>query len=255
MMESANITKAILSISTPGSYINDKLGVGLTRQCNAYASSLKKEHPEKFGFWASSPLPNVSASLSEIDTAWREGADGFGLLTNYHGRYLGDAAFDGVFEKLNELSATVFIHPTAPCIHGGEGVGCTHAVPFGATYPIAIFEFFFDTARAVVNLFTSGTIDRCPNIRFIIPHAGGALPPLFTRFVKFSAMVPGGRALDAAVVRRQLDEQFYFDFAGFVFDGDEGEVGQLKALVEGLEIGSGKLMYGSDFPFTKNAGC
>jgi len=85
----------------------------------------------------------------------------------------------------------------------------------------------------------SGTIDRCPKIRFIIAHAGGALPPLFTRFVKFSAMVPGGRALDAAVVRRQLDEQFYFDLAGFVFGGDEGGVGQLKALVEGWRLGVG----------------
>ncbi|KAH4906568.1 hypothetical protein HBI80_082030 [Parastagonospora nodorum] len=251
MMSAANITKAILSISSPGSYINDQLGVGLTRQCNAYAAQLKSEKPEKFGFWASLPLPNVHSSLAEIDTAWREGADGFGLLTNYYGQYLGDAAFDGVFDKLNELGATVFIHPTVPCIHGDSGVGCTKAAPFGTAYPIAIFEFFFDTARAVVNLFTSGTIDRCPNIRFIIPHAGGAMPALFTRFVRFSSMVPGGRVLDAAVVRRQLDEQFYFDLAGFVFDGDEGGAGQLKALVEGLEIGSGRLIYGSDFPFTK----
>jgi predicted TIM-barrel fold metal-dependent hydrolase len=256
MMSTANVTKSILSLSSPGTHLvvsNSSLTTPLTRQCNAYASSLKTQYPDNFGFWASLPLPNVDAALQEIDTAWSENADGFGLMTNYHGNYVGDALFDGVFEKLNELGATVFIHPTAPCMKAdisssGEAIS---ASPFGEQYPIPIFEFFFDTARAVVNLFSSGTVDRCPNIRFIVPHAGGALPPLMTRFIQFSSVVPGGRVLNATTVRRQLDEQFYFDLAGFVFDGDEGGNGQLKAFVEGFEISYERLLYGSDFPFTQ----
>lgn len=254
MMSTANVSKSILSISSPGTNIahsNPSLAMSLTRECNAYAAKLKSERPDKFGFWASLPLPDVNATLEEIDLAWTESADGFGLLTNYHGQYLGSPSFDNIFSRLNDLHATVFIHPTAPCIHSMTGGPPTQASPFGTQYPIPIFEFFFDTARAVINLFSTGTIDRCPNIKFIIPHAGGALPPLLTRFIRFSNVVPGGRVLDPATVEKQLESQFYFDLAGFVFDGEEGGEGQLKALVEGFGVGSERLMYGSDFPFTK----
>jgi predicted TIM-barrel fold metal-dependent hydrolase len=254
MMSTANVSKSILSISSPGTnivYSNPSLAVSLTRECNAYAALIKSERPDKFGFWASLPLPNVSVALDEIDLAWNEGADGFGLMTNYHGQYLGSPFFSPIFARLNDLHATIFIHPTAPCIHSTGDQPPTQASPFGTQYPIPIFEFFFDTARAVINLFSTGTIDRCPNIKFIIPHAGGALPPLLTRFIRFSNVVPGGRVLDPATVKHQLATQFYFDLAGFVFDGDEGGEGQLKALVEGFGVGSERLMYGSDFPFTK----
>lgn len=256
MMKTANVSKSILSISSPGTHIvagNDALGCNLTRECNAYAARMKEKYPKEFGFWASVPLPNVDAALKEMDKAWAEGADGFGLMTNYHGAYVGDTVFDKMFEKLNNMGATVFIHPTKPCVHQGGGMNTqkVDATPFGQRYPIPIFEFFFDTARAVVNLFGSGTVDRCPNVTFIIPHAGGALPPLLTRFVQFSSVVPGGRVLDANKVREQLDKQFYFDLAGFVFDGESGGQGQLKAFVEGFEISHRNLLYGSDFPFTQ----
>jgi predicted TIM-barrel fold metal-dependent hydrolase len=264
MMATANITKSILSISSPGTHITSDVSLtrSLTRECNAYAASLAASEPQKFGFWAALPLPDVEASLEEIERAVEEGCVGFGLMTNYAGLYLGDERFKRVFAKLNELGSKVFVHPTKPCTHIAQSTGGSYgdgmaegekvdATPFGTQYPIPIFEFFFDTARAVVNLFASGTIDACPNLTFIIPHAGGALPPLLTRFIQFSSVVPGGRQLDAAKVRAQLDSQFYFDLAGFVFDGDEGGQGQLKALVDGFGIGWERLMYGSDFPFTQ----
>ena len=256
MMKNANVSRSILSISSPGTHLvvnNIELGVKLTRECNAYAAYLKHTYPEKFGFWASLPLPDVECSLEEIDTARYEAPDGFALMTNYHGIYLGDPAFDRVFEKLNELGATVFIHPTKPCVRHGEGMNAqiVDATPLGEQYPVPVFEFFFDTARAVINLFSSGTVDRCPNITFIIPHSGGALPPLLTRFLQFSTVVPGGRALDVDKVREQLDKQFYFDLAGFVFDGESGGQGQLKAFVDGFDISHERLLYGSDFPFTQ----
>lgn len=256
MMSVANVSKSILSISSPGTNVavnNASLARSLTRDCNAYAANLKRTYPDKFGYWAALPLPDIDVSLEEIKQSCEDGADGFGLVTNYHGIYLGDVAFDAVFDELNARGATVFIHPTVPCMKStnatdGEPI---KALPFGDQYPIPIFEFLFDTARVVVNLFSSGTVDRCPNIRFIIPHVGGTLPPIMTRFIQFSSVVPGGRVLNATKVRQQLDKQFYFDLAGFVFDGESGGNGQLKAFIEGFDIKYEQLMYGSDFPFTQ----
>ena len=70
MMRTANVSKSILSISSPGTNIvagNTTLTRDLTRQCNAYAAKMKRDDPEKFGFWASLPLPDVDAALDEID--------------------------------------------------------------------------------------------------------------------------------------------------------------------------------------------
>lgn len=261
MMESANVTKSILSISSPGTLLNagdDDGKKNLTRQCNAYAASLKKTYPQKFGFWASLPLPDVKACLTEIDQAVEEGCDGFGLFTNYHGKYLGDPAFDPVFERLNELNATIFIHPTTPCIaqcnrDANDSATVLKALPLGDQLPVPMFEFLFDTSRAVINLFYSGTIDRCANITIIAPHVGGTLPPLISRFSAFGALVPGVRKLDPVVVRGQLEGQFYWDLAGLAFDDPNGR-GQLKAFIHGFDFSYQRLLYGSDFPFTSNAG-
>ncbi|KAF1969635.1 amidohydrolase 2 [Bimuria novae-zelandiae CBS 107.79] len=256
LMDSANISKAIVSISSPGTNLRPDLPsstvVDLTRKCNAYAADLKRKHPPKFGFWASLPLPDVDATLREIDTAVEEGCDGFALMTNYQGDYIGDAKFDRVFQRFNELGAIVFIHPTAPCMQCSHGV-TAQALPFGDRYPIPVFEFFFDSARAAINLFFSGTVDRCPNVTFLLPHAGGVLPALLTRFTAFGALVPGCQEADPKKVRKQLAEQFYFDLAGMAFEGDEGSdgSGQLKALVKGFDISPERLLYGSDFPFTR----
>lgn len=255
MMETANVTKSILSISSPGTNIvagNDDFGRKLTRHCNSYAADLKRKYPEKFGFWAALPLPDVDAALKEIDAAIEEGADGFGLMTNYHGFYLGSKELDPIFSKLDSIGATVFIHPTKPCCCAPDKTSSpSPAVPLGDQYPIPIFEFLMDTARAVINLFLSGTVTRFTNITFIIPHVGGCWPPLWTRFVMFSNVVPGNVPLDPEAAQKELDERFYFDLAGFAFDGKEGGQGQLKALVDGYNVSHKRLLYGSDFPFTR----
>lgn len=258
IMEAANIKKSILSISSPGTNLRPNLPSStvndLTRRCNAYAADLKRRYPDNFGSWASLPLPDVSAALEEIDKAREEGCDGFSLMTNYHGTYLGDSVFDPIFARFNELGANVFIHPTAPCMHCSHGE-TAEALPLGDSYPIPMFEFLFDSARTAMHLFFSGTVARCPNVTFVLPHAGGVLPPLLTRFTAFGALVPGSTDFDAKAVRKQLGEQFYFDLAGTVFEGDEGVVGsgQLKALVRGFDISHERLLYGSDFPFTRHA--
>lgn len=256
-MKNTNITKSILSISSPGTHLvasNPSLARSLTRDCNAFAADLKRRFPDQFGFWASLPLPDIQGSLDEIAISIAEGADGFGLMTNYHGVYLGDEKLEPVWRRLDQVGATLFIHPTTPCmhLHHGEGADTASvpATPLGAQYPVPVFEFLFDTARAIIHLFSSGFVAKYPNITYIIPHAGGCLPPLWTRMVEFSNVVPIGIAIDRQLARRQLAERFYFDIAGFVFNGEEDGQGQLQALVQGLGIRHERLLYGSDFPFT-----
>ena len=250
-MKEISIAKSIISISSPGIYLipgDDKSACKLARQCNDFAGDLKKRRPNEFGFWAVLPLPDVAGSLEEIPHALDVlHADGIALETNHHGIYLGDSAFDTVFDELNRRKATVFIHPTTPCInHPGKGHGYTRATLL-PQYPNPMFEFMFDTTRAIINLFLSGTISRCPNITFVIPHAGAALPPVIQRFTRFATDILSSDVdISSQVVKETFSRQFYFDLAGFPFPD------QIYGLLK--FVGPDRLLYGSDYPFTPAKG-
>ena len=250
-MKELSISKSILSISSPGVSLQPgeaAAALELARKCNDFARELVVRRPHQFDFWASLPLPDVPGSLAEISYALDTlHPAGFALKTNYHGLYLGDVAFDAVFEKLNEEKATVFIHPTTPCIRHKHGNECT-SVTILEQYPNPMFEFMFDTARALINLFVSGTISRCPNITFVIPHASGALPPLVQRFCWINNMMLNtDMQLSSQIVKETFKRQFYFDLAGFPFPD------QIHGILR--FVGPEKLLYGTDFPFTPAKGC
>lgn len=248
-MASANISKSILSITSPGTNLdptNATLAKDLSRRVNEFAADIKRRRPEQFGFFASLPLPDVEASLAEIAYALDElDADGVALLTNFHGMYLGDDALRPVFDELEKRGAVVFIHPTSPCI--GDGVSDGQPASPLDQYPIPMFEYLFETARATMHLFLAGVVDRSPSVTFIITHAGGALPPLVDRFTNFASSLPNipGNVTPAAV-KAALKRQFYFDLAGFPFPD------QIRGLSPGL-VGAGRLLYGSDIPYTPPA--
>lgn len=247
-MQEANITKSILSITSPGTHLDpndDALARNLTRRCNEFAADLKRRHPAKFGFWASLPLPDIAGSLAEIEYALDTlNADGVSVLTNAHGVYLGDEMLEPVFRALNQRNATIFVHPTSPCIRSGDTL--RPAAPL-TQYPNPMFEFFFDTARAVVNLFISGTMETVPNITIILSHAGGALPPLVARFSEFAtAILRLDVNIDTESVKQTLRSQFYFDLAGFVFPD------QIQGLLPYVD--ASRITYGSDYPYTPQSG-
>jgi predicted TIM-barrel fold metal-dependent hydrolase len=254
MMDELNIEKAIISISSPGVYLKPDFGEAaaeLARRCNSHAADLKKRLPHRFGFFAVTPLPLIQETIVEIDRAFADGADGVGLETNHEGIYLGDSRFDPIFEELNNRKAKVFIHPTTPCFcpAGTHGAGTGEAIkanPLKERFPSPVMEFLFDTARCVANLFLSGTVSRYPNITYLIPHMGGTMPPLFSRFLGFSKLVPGQdhEKWDEEDAHAILNSRFYFDMAGWAFP--VMHVG----LLEGVGIGKDRLLYGSDYPFT-----
>ena len=124
-MKQLNISKSIISISSPGTYLiagDNVAGRKLTRRCNDYGAELVSRHPSSLGFWASLPLPDVEGALQEIPYIFESlKADGVIMETNHHGTYLGDPSLDPVFDELNRRHAKVFIHPTTPCMQSCHG--------------------------------------------------------------------------------------------------------------------------------------
>ncbi|KAK3695801.1 amidohydrolase [Podospora appendiculata] len=253
LMKKLNITKSILSITSPGTHLSpDHDAAAMTRQTNAELSAISRAHPSHFRFFASLPLPLVEASMAEIDHALDDlGAVGFAVLSNANGVYLGDAVLDPVFAKLNARKAIVFIHPTTCNVtmtpSTSTSTSTFHAVKPLTNYPRPMMEFMFDETRAIANLLLSGTVARHPHVTFIMSHCGCALPSLVDRIGAFATLLGsgGGESDQSGEFRRLLRERFFFDLAGFPFPNQIH--GLLRVLGDG---GEGRLMYGTDYPFT-----
>jgi 6-methylsalicylate decarboxylase len=172
-MDRNGIATSITSISTVIVRPHEpQRAQALARDCNEFAARLSSDHRGRFGMFALLPLPHVEECLREIEYAASAlKADGFKLQTNYEDKWPGDPAFAPVFDELNRRKAAVFFHPTvASC--------CMNLLP-GINAPL--MEYPFDTTRAIASLMFGGTFARCPDIRFIFAHGGGAMPMLAYR--------------------------------------------------------------------------
>ncbi|MEU0133077.1 amidohydrolase family protein [Streptomyces sp. NPDC006296] len=228
-MDAAHIGSAVLSVSSPGFALGDEARTRqLVRQVNEEGAALVRRYPERFGLFASLPLPDTDAALAETRHAFDAlDADGVVLETNYEGTYLVDAVGDALFAELNRRKAVVFLHPASPA--------CWESTALGRPRPVV--EFLFDTTRAVMQLIYEGVLGRYPDIRFIVPHAGAALPVLADRIASFATMedIPPTDVIEAL-------SRLHYDVAGFALP---------RALPALLNLVSpDRLLYGSDHPFT-----
>ena len=229
-MDRLGIATSLLSISSPGVYLGDETAArDLAREMNEIGRRAVVDHPGRFGLFASLPLPDVDAAMAEIAYCCDHlDVDGFALLTNVGGTYLGDPSREPVFRELNRRQARVFIHPTSPA--------CWEHTSLGRPRPM--LEFFFDTTRAVVDLVLGGNIARHTDIAFIIPHAGATLPMIVDRVSVFSRLLE----VDASVDVLRDIARLHYDLAGFPVPR------QLDALLTITTLEH--LHYGSDYPFT-----
>ncbi len=248
-MDRLEVQTAFLSISSPGVHFGDDAAArALARQVNEEGARLAKDHPGRFGLFASTPLPDVDGAVAEVRYAFDHlHADGVVLETNFHGVYLGDERLEPLYAELNARRATVFIHPTSPhcpCCAYEQQNDAARTMALG--YPRPMLEFIFETTRTVTNMVLSGVLDRYPGINVIVPHAGAALPILAARVELVLPMLspPGSPALPS--LRAGL-RRLHFDLAG-------APVPELLSVL--LQVADpGHIHYGSDWPFTPTKVC
>ncbi|MBV2358082.1 amidohydrolase [Streptomyces sp. J2-1] len=232
-MDRLGVKTSLLSISSPGVHFGDpRAAAELARLVNEEGARLTTAHPGRFGFFASLPLPDVDAAVAELLYALDElHADGIVLETNHHGVYLGDERLEPIYAEAARRNTVVFVHPTTPAEAGHLALG----------YPRPMLEFMFETTRSITDLVLSGVLERYPELKVIVPHAGAALPVLAGRIELLLPLLstPGGPTPPS--VRKAL-RQLHFDLAG-------APVPELLGAL--LEVTDPEhLHYGSDFPFT-----
>jgi predicted TIM-barrel fold metal-dependent hydrolase len=231
VMDQHEIATAILSVSTPGVRLDpSERGAAearaMARRVNEFAAQTARDHPGRFGFFATLTLPDVDGALAELEHAFGVlDAAGVILLANTHGRYLGDPADEPLLAELDRRRAVVFVHPSVlpgPAVPG--------VPPFAA-------DFLLDTTRAAYRLVQSGAVRRHANLKIILSHAGGFVPYASHRLMA-ALLAEGGRS--PADLLENL-QSFYFDTA---LSGSPAALPSLLAFAK-----PGHVLFGSDWPY------
>jgi predicted TIM-barrel fold metal-dependent hydrolase len=228
-MDSQEIATGILSLAAPSVVRwNNSERREMARRVNEYTADLVAKQPGRFGNFATLPVPDVDGALRELEHVLDTlRADGVILLANYAGKYLGDPAFEPLWAALDRRQATVFVHPGQPPLPTAAGIAGT------------LVDYPFDTTRTAVQLVLNGIVDRYPRVRIILAHAGGFVPYASRRFAEFARVFRPDAANPAAILASF--QRFYFDTA---LSSGPAALLSLKAFA-----GSGRILFGSDFPY------
>jgi 6-methylsalicylate decarboxylase len=231
-MDENEIELALTSVAQPGvQFAEPAQARALARKLNDYAAELMAQWPKRLGAFATLPMRDIKDAVAEIEHALDVlKFHGVSLFASYGEKFLGDAAFDPVLDALNRRKAVVFIHPT---LHPSSK---TIDLP----WPAFVMEYLFDTTRAAVNLLLGGALERFPDIKFILPHAGGTLPYFAWRLASTPVIDPTtpqwSRERFAAGLRH-----FWYDTA---LSSGATTMGTLKTVAD-----PAKIVFGSDWPF------
>jgi predicted TIM-barrel fold metal-dependent hydrolase len=168
LMDSYDIELAMTSLAQPGVQLGKpENACALARRCNDYAADLIARWPQRFGAFAVVPMGSTQHAVEEIAYSLDVlKFDGVCLFASYGEKFLGDPLFNPVLEILNDREAVVFVHPA---LHPSSK-------KLELRWPGFMMEYLFDTTRAAVNLVFTGAMERFSRIRFILAHAGGAMP-------------------------------------------------------------------------------
>jgi len=227
-MDSWGIRAAITSLTPRVALKNISRLRAVARDCNEFQARRSHDHPSRLGSFALLPLPDVDGALEEISYAFDVlRLDGVGLFSSVNDCYLGDPSLDPVFDELNRRKAVAFIHPTHCEAPEHTRLG---APPFAV-------EYVFDTTRAIVNLIYTGTLRRCPDIRFIVAHGGGTVPFLAQRI----AMLEGHRGAKNVTDVMPTLRTLYYETASTT------SAFALRSLQEFAD--PAHILWGSDLPF------
>jgi aminocarboxymuconate-semialdehyde decarboxylase len=228
-MDAQRIATAVLSLTAPGVTGWEAAGRrAMARRVNEFGADLVTRWPDRFGSFATLPLPDLEGALRELDYAFDVlRADGVILLSNYAGHYLGDPAFGPLWAELDRRAAVVFIHPAKP------------QIPIIEDIPGPIVDYPFDTTRTAVQLVLSGVVAHSPRVKIILSHAGGFVPYAAHRFAELAPAVRPDVSPAPALI--ESFRSFYFDTA---LSSGAASLLALQSFAR-----PGHILYGSDFPY------
>ncbi len=208
--------------------VDAELGLAIAQVNNDVMAALAKSDPAHFVPLASVPIQNPAAAAKELERAAKLGLRGVEIPPKVIDRQLDESEFEIFWEAAEALRMVVCIHPF-------------EAAPTGALARFFLGNLvgnLYDTGLAAALLIYGGVLERHPNLRVVLYHAGGALPALVGRLDMGYRLVPECRSAIPRLPSTYV-AQFHFD----VIAHNRELLGHLVKT-----YGADRFVLGSDYP-------
>jgi aminocarboxymuconate-semialdehyde decarboxylase len=230
-MDRKGIDMRVLSLSTPNVYpFPPDQRRRVTADVNDALAAICRAHPTRFVGLGSLPLPDVAASLAELERCVGElGMKGVIIGSNVGGPPLNDSSFEPLWARINALHLPVFEHPMFPRDTSDLG-------EFELPLRVGLIA---DTTLVAARLIYGGVFERYPDFPYIMAHTGGSLLVLLARLDNGYKLFPDCRKYISqlpSVYARRL----YYDTCAF-----DPDVLKLATRL----VGTDHLLFGTDDPF------
>jgi len=202
----------------------------IARECNTEISELVEAYPKRFMGLGTLPMQDIDLALAELDYGMNKlGLKGFMIDDHVNGVTYDDPVFDPFWRRVERLGAFILVHQYGPTVtetrtrkyflHNTVGNSVDRALTFGC-------------------LVGGGVMDKYPDLKICLGHAGGFVPYAVDRMDKGWEMFPKYRGEATEPPSAYLD-RFYYDTTTFT---DRN----LRFLVD--VVGADRVVLGSDWP-------
>lgn len=174
-MKIHGIQKSVISLANPWlDFVEGEPAASIAQELNDELQSIcEQSNGQLFGF-ATLPVRNGKACVKEISRIKSMGCiRGVILGTPGAGQGLDHENMREVLHAIEDAGLMIFLHPH-------YGIGNEHFYDSGHALFLAL-GFPFETTVSISRLIVSGTLDKVPNLKLLVAHAGAALPALIGR--------------------------------------------------------------------------
>lgn len=240
-MDKAGVDIAIVSLTAQNCYFGGpEVSLKAAQLVNDDMADQQSIYPDRIRWFASIPWQYPELALAELNRCVKAGAIGAYVAANIDGKNLTDPSFSRIWDRIDELSLPVLVHPTAP--KGSEEMDLHE---YGLVPPIG---FMFDTTLAISRMVLDGFFEKYQKMKIIASHGGATLPYLAGRLDQCHANIPDCAEKISTKPSEYLREFVYYDSVVFTQEA-------LQLCVD--QMGEDRVLYGSDYPHNIGdmAGC
>jgi predicted TIM-barrel fold metal-dependent hydrolase len=239
VMDEAGVTVSILTDQV------QVMGAAVAKALNDGIAEVERKHPTRFRGAVHLPIHEPEAAKRELERGINElGLRVVALLACHLDVQLDNPIMNPLYELIQRHNLPIIIHPQSK----PAGSETTYNLDRCVFRPL-------ETTQAIVRLMCS-VLPRYPELRFIMPHLGGATSSLKGRMMAFfeteDADVPtdmrGYLKTQSEQKRFGLTERFEKLFQSLYFD-TAGTGAWLPAMAAAFNVTTAdRIMFGSDYP-------
>lgn len=203
----------------------------LSQFLNDHIANLQSKYPKNYVGLGTIPMQDADLAIQELHRLKNElNIPGVQIGSNINDKNLSEAEFFPIFEEAQKLGMSIMIHPWEMMgFHSME----KYWLPWLVGMPA-------ETSRAMSSLIFGGVMERLPELRVMLSHAGGSFIPTIGRLEHGFNCRPDLVAIDNKRNPREYLGKFWVDCITHDID-------MLKFILKAQ--GSKKVCLGTDYPF------